>query len=95
MTRKLKALLAVFGVVTVLAAGAFAWKSGKGPGMANGPAGQAKSAPDRTFELIAAERHTIKPRGLVDTVRFTGTTQPSRRALPAASPRCWCAKATV
>ena len=76
MTRRLKALLAVFAIGTVLAAGAFAWKSGKGPDMGNGPAGQAKSAPDRTFELIAAELHTIKPRGLVDTVRFTGTTQP-------------------
>lgn len=76
MTRKLKALLAVFAVGTVLAAGAFAWKSGKGPDMANGRAGQAKPAADRTFELIAAELHTIKPRGLVDMVRFTGTTQP-------------------
>ena len=26
--------------------------------------------------MIQAELHTIKPRGLVDTVRFTGTTQP-------------------
>lgn len=76
MTRKLKAMLAVFAIGTVLAAGAFAWKSGKGPDVANGPAGRAKSAPDRAFELIAAELHTIKPRGLVDTVRFTGTTQP-------------------
>ena len=76
MTHKLKVLLAVFAVGTVLAAGAFAWKSGKGPGTAHTPAGAAQSATDRTLELIAAELHTIKPRGLVDTVRFTGTTQP-------------------
>ncbi|MGD9885846.1 MAG: efflux RND transporter periplasmic adaptor subunit [Reyranella sp.] len=76
MTRKIKVLLAVFAVGALLAAGAFAWKSGKGPGTANAPAGTAQPAPDRTLELIAAELHTIRPRGLVDTVRFTGTTQP-------------------
>lgn len=76
MTPKLKALLAVLAVGIVLAGGAFAWKSGNGPTLANAPAGPAQSAPHRTLELIAAELHTIKPRGLVDTVRFTGTTQP-------------------
>ncbi len=35
-----------------------------------------KKAAERSLELIPAELHTIKPRGLVDTVRFTGTTQP-------------------
>jgi RND family efflux transporter MFP subunit len=76
MTRTLKVLLAVAAVGTLLAAGAFAWKSGKGPGEATAPGGAAQSATGRTLELIAAELHTIKPRGLVDTVRFTGTTQP-------------------
>ncbi|MFO1083609.1 MAG: efflux RND transporter periplasmic adaptor subunit [Reyranellaceae bacterium] len=76
MTRKLKALLAVFAAGALLAGGAFAWKSGKGPGSTSAPGSGAQSATDRTLELIAAELHTIKPRGLVDTVRFTGTTQP-------------------
>jgi multidrug efflux system membrane fusion protein len=72
MTAKRKILLVAIAGVLVLAAGAFAWKNGKHPG--NG-AGAARP-PERVTELIAAELHTIKPRGLVDVVRFTGTTQP-------------------
>ncbi len=81
MTRKLKVLLAVFVFGTMLAAGAFAWKAGKGHGAPNAPAGAAQPAADRTLELIAAEVHTIEPRGLVDRVRFTGTTQPVEQTI--------------
>ncbi len=81
MTRKLKVLLAVFAVGTMLAAGAFAWKAGKDNGAPNAPAGTAQPASDRTLELIAAEVHTIEPRGLVDRVRFTGTTQPVEQTI--------------
>ena len=59
----------------VMAGAAFAWKTGKlATQAANGPA--ATKAAGRPLELIAAEVHTIQPRGLVDNVRFTGTTQP-------------------
>lgn len=70
-----KIILTAVGAVVVLAGGAFAWKSGKiaPPG---GNAAIASKATDRALELIPAEVHTIKPRGLVDVVRFTGTTQP-------------------
>lgn len=81
MTRKLKVLLAVFAIGTMLAAGAFAWKAGQGHGAPNAPAGTAQPAADRTLELIAAEVHTIEPRGLVDRVRFTGTTQPVEQTI--------------
>jgi RND family efflux transporter MFP subunit len=74
MTAKRKILLVAIAGVLVLAAGAFAWKNGKHPG--NGAGAGAARAPERVIELIAAELHTIKPRGLVDVVRFTGTTQP-------------------
>jgi RND family efflux transporter MFP subunit len=75
MTAKRKLLLVVLAGVVVLAGGAFAWKSGKGPGNAAAVATATKPA-ERPIELIAAELHIIKPRGLVDVVRFTGTTQP-------------------
>jgi len=74
MIAKRKLLLALFGVAVVLAGGAFAWKGkSAGNGAAVATAGKAETRPT---ELIAAELHTIKPRGLVDVVRFTGTTQP-------------------
>lgn len=70
-----KIVIAIVGAAVVLGGGALAWKNGKGPSQAgNGPA-IAKET-DRPLELIPAEVHTIKPRGLVDVVRFTGTTQP-------------------
>ena len=76
MTAKRKILIAVLAGVAILAGGAFAWKGGK-PGAGNGPASATIAKPgERPIELIAAELHTIKPRGLVDVVRFTGTTQP-------------------
>jgi len=70
-----KIVIAIVGATVVLGGGAFAWKNGKAtPPAANGPV--AAKAADRPLELISAEVHTIKPRGLVDVVRFTGTTQP-------------------
>jgi len=75
MTAKRKIFLAALGAVLLLAGGGFAWKAVKGPS----PAGNGTSttkATERQLELIPAEVHVIKPRGLVDTVRFTGTTQP-------------------
>jgi membrane fusion protein, multidrug efflux system len=72
MTAKRKLLLVCIAAAVVLAGGAFAWKNGKGSGNA---ASVAKPG-ERPIELIAAELHIIKPRGLVDVVRFTGTTQP-------------------
>ncbi len=75
MTAKRKVLIAIFAAVVVLAAGAFAWKTGKGPSIAGNGAVVSQPAV-RPIELIGAELHTIKPRGLVDMVRFTGTTQP-------------------
>ena len=75
MTAKRKLLLLIIAGAVVLAGGAFAWKSGKVSG--NGAAVATAAKPgERPIELIAAELHTIKPRGLVDVVRFTGTTQP-------------------
>jgi RND family efflux transporter MFP subunit len=75
MNAKRKLLLVALAGAVVLAGGAFAWRSGKGPG--NGAAVATAPKPgERPVELIAAELHTIKPRGLVDVVRFTGTTQP-------------------
>jgi RND family efflux transporter MFP subunit len=60
-------------VAVVLAGGAFAWKAAHAPA----PRAVSRSVETaRPLELIPQEVHTIKPRGLVDTVRFTGTTQP-------------------
>jgi RND family efflux transporter MFP subunit len=75
MNAKRKLLLVALAGTVVLAGGAFAWKNGKDAG--NGAAIATAAKPgERPIELIAAELHTIKPRGLVDVVRFTGTTQP-------------------
>ncbi len=80
MNAKRKLLLVAFAGVVVLAGGAFAWKNGKGSG--NGAAVATAAKPgERPIELIAAELHTIKPRGLVDVVRFTGTTQPIEQTI--------------
>jgi RND family efflux transporter MFP subunit len=81
MTAKRKIVIAVLAVAVVLAGGAFAWKNGKAPSTVAGGAsgadvGGIATPAARPLELIEAELHTIKPRGLVDTVRFTGTTQP-------------------
>jgi multidrug efflux system membrane fusion protein len=75
MTAKRKIFLAAFGAVLLLAGGGFAWKTVKGPSPAGNGTSATKTA-ERPLELIPAEVHVIKPRGLVDTVRFTGTTQP-------------------
>ena len=73
MTARKSFLIAAVGVTAVLASGAFAWKATRAP------ASQVAFRPmatARPLELISQEVHTIKPRGLVDIVRFTGTTQP-------------------
>jgi RND family efflux transporter MFP subunit len=75
MTAKRKLLLVAIAAVVVLAGGAFAWKNGKGSASSAAVATATKPG-ERPIELIAAELFTIKPRGLVDVVRFTGTTQP-------------------
>ncbi len=73
MKARTRLLIAVFAGAALLASGAFAWKVARPP-LAQVAAGTAATA--RPLELIPQELHTIKPRGLVDTVRFTGTTQP-------------------
>ena len=70
-----KILIVIVGAALVLGGGALAWKNGKGTTPSGNGAAPTKVA-DRPLELIPAEVHTIKPRGLVDVVRFTGTTQP-------------------
>jgi RND family efflux transporter MFP subunit len=75
MNAKRKLLLVALAGAVVLAGGAFAWRNGKGSGDGAAVATAAKPG-ERPIELIAAELFTIKPRGLVDVVRFTGTTQP-------------------
>ena len=75
MNARRKLLLFALAGAVVMEGGAFAWKNGKG--LSNGAAVATAPKPgERPVELIAAELHTIKPRGLVDVVRFTGTTQP-------------------
>jgi RND family efflux transporter MFP subunit len=74
MNRKLKVLMLGVAGAVVVAVGAFAWSNR--PQQAKAVASAQASAVARPMELIPAELHTIKPRGLVDTVRFTGTTQP-------------------
>ena len=61
--------------VAALGASAFVWKGGRSgsPQAADAQTGQPA---EPVIELIRPELHTISPRGLVDTVRFTGTTQP-------------------
>jgi multidrug efflux pump subunit AcrA (membrane-fusion protein) len=75
-TRRTIIIVAAVAAVA-LAAGGIAWKSGRGVSTqaASAAAQNAKSA-GQVIELIPVELHTISPRGLVDTVRFTGTTQP-------------------
>src|SRR5690242_2957827 len=73
MKRKYKILLLGVGGAIVVAVGAFAWTSNRPSSSKAAPTTQAAARP---MELIREELHTIKPRGLVDVVRFTGTTQP-------------------
>ncbi|MFI4998991.1 MAG: efflux RND transporter periplasmic adaptor subunit [Reyranellales bacterium] len=73
MNSKRTFLIAGIAAAIVLAGGAVAWRAGK----ASSAQQAATTKPsERPQELIPAELHTIKPRGLVDTVRFTGATQP-------------------
>jgi multidrug efflux system membrane fusion protein len=80
MNARRKLLLVAFATVVVLAGGAFAWKNGKVSSNGASVATAAKPG-ERPIELIAAELHTIKPRGLVDVVRFTGATQPIEQTI--------------
>ena len=73
MNRKI--VLAIVGAAVLLAGAAFAWKSSM-VASTGGNGSVAQKTTDRALELLPAEVHTIKPRGLVDVVRFTGTTQP-------------------
>jgi RND family efflux transporter MFP subunit len=73
MTARKRIFIAAVGMAAVLASGAFAWKATRAPATQVAPRPVASVRP---LELIAQEIHTIKPRGLVDIVRFTGTTQP-------------------
>jgi RND family efflux transporter MFP subunit len=73
MTARKRVLIAAIGGVALLASGAFAWKATRSPAAQTG---SQSAAVTRPLELIPQEVHTIKPRGLVDIVRFTGTTQP-------------------
>ncbi len=75
MKTKGKMFLVVIAAVLVLGGGAYAWKNGKDTSRAGSGTVATKPA-ERPLELIPAEVHTIKPRGLLDVVRFTGTTQP-------------------
>jgi RND family efflux transporter MFP subunit len=70
-----KIVLAIVGASLVLGGGAYALKSSKVASTV-GKGDVATKTADRPLELIPAEVHAIKPRGLVDVVRFTGTTQP-------------------
>lgn len=72
---KRKIVLAIVGAAVLLAGAAFAWKSSM-VASTGGNGSVAQKTTDRALELLPAEVHTIKPRGLVDVVRFTGTTQP-------------------
>jgi multidrug efflux system membrane fusion protein len=73
MNKTSKIVLLGAGTLLVLAVGAFAWTSGRTQPTASA---SRTTAAARPMELIPEELHTIKPRGLVDIVRFTGTTQP-------------------
>lgn len=75
MRKRSKLVIAALAAAIVVTGGAFVWQNGKSAASEHRP-GAAVTAGQRTIELIPAELHTIKPRGLVDTVRFTGATQP-------------------
>jgi RND family efflux transporter MFP subunit len=72
MISKRRTVITVSILAVALAGGAFAWSTTQKP--AAQPMAAQKA--ERPLELIAAELHTVRERGLVDTVRFTGTTQP-------------------
>ena len=72
-----RTIIIVIAVATVaLGAGGFAWKSSRGVSAQIAGASQTDKPAGQVIELIPVELHTISPRGLVDAVRFTGTTQP-------------------
>ena len=78
MTTNRKILIGAIAVVVVIAGGAFAWRTGTAP---RSQSASSATATERPLELIPAELHTIEPRGLVDTIRFTGATQPIEQTI--------------
>ena len=72
MTTRRITLVATAVVIVALTGAAVAWNAGRGVST-QAAAGKPDS---QVIELIRPELHTISPRGLVDTIRFTGTTQP-------------------
>ena len=78
MTTKRKILIGAVSLVVIAAGGAFAWKNGATTRSQSASGGATN---ERTLELIPAELHTIEPRGLVDTIRFTGATQPIEQTI--------------
>lgn len=79
MKAQRKFLIASGVLAAMIAAAAFAWRTISTP--AAQPTSTKTMAAERLLELLPAELHTIKPRGLVDTVRFTGTTQPIEQTI--------------
>lgn len=75
MNAKRKIVIAgVAAAALVAAAGSFAWQSVK-PATALGGKIRAHDT-SRTIELIESEVYVIRPRRLIERIRFTGTTQP-------------------
>ncbi len=79
MNARRKVLIVAVAGVAALAGAAFAWKNGKGDSVRQ--PGENVALVERPLELIPDELHVIRPRGLVDTVRFTGTTQPVNQTI--------------
>jgi RND family efflux transporter MFP subunit len=75
MSKRRTILIVSAVAVAAVAAGAFAWKNDRSVAAKSAGAQTGKPAAP-VIELIPPELHTISPRGLVDVVRFTGTTQP-------------------
>jgi len=71
--RRTLALVAIATTVAAIA-GTLAWNAG--PRLGSVTAAEKGKPAARPLELIAAELQTLAPRDLVETVRFTGTTQP-------------------
>ena len=78
MISKRKTLILLASAAAIVAGGGVVWQTSRGLSAQTAASDKAKvaAAAQRPLELIPAELHTIKSRGLLDTVRFTGATQP-------------------
>lgn len=78
MISKRKTLILLASAAAIVAGGGVVWQTSRGLSAQTAASDKAKVAAvaQRPLELIPAELHTIKSRGLLDTVRFTGATQP-------------------